>query len=60
MRKIRVTVSCTRASWPSYGGQLLEITFISTTYPNPVLKDKIDMVIESVRLEDDLARTDHG
>ena len=31
--------------------QLLEILFTSNTDPNPALKDTIDKVIESVRLE---------
>jgi hypothetical protein len=42
----------TRIFATSYGGQLLEIMFTSNTDPNPALKDKIDKVIESVRLED--------
>ena len=42
----------TRILATSYGGQLLEIMFTSNTDPNPALKDKIDKVIESVRLED--------
>jgi hypothetical protein len=36
----------------SYRGQLLEIMFTSNTDPSAALKDKIDNVIESVRLED--------
>ena len=42
----------TRILGTSYGGQLLEIIFTSNTDPSPALKDKIDKVIESVRLED--------
>jgi hypothetical protein len=42
----------TRILATSYGGQLLEIMFTSNTDPNPALKDKIDKVIESVRLEE--------
>jgi hypothetical protein len=42
----------TRIFATSYGGQLLEIMFTSNTDPNPALKDNIDKVIESVRLED--------
>jgi hypothetical protein len=40
------------ASRLSNAGQLLEIMFTSNTDPNPALKDKIDEVIKSVRLED--------
>lgn len=36
----------------SYGGQLLEILFTGNTDPSPGLKDKIDKVIESVKLQD--------
>ena len=42
----------TRILVTSYGGQLLEIMFTSNTDPNRALKDKIDQVIESVRLEE--------
>lgn len=42
----------TRILATSYGGQLLEIMFTSNTDENPALKDKIDNVIESVRLEE--------
>jgi hypothetical protein len=42
----------TRILATSYGGQLLEIMFTSNTDPNPALKDKIDKVIESVRLDE--------
>jgi len=42
----------TRILATSYGGQLLEIMFTSNTDENPVVKDKIDQVIESVRLEE--------
>jgi hypothetical protein len=41
----------TRILATSYEGQLLEILFTSNTDENPVLKDKIDKVLESVRLE---------
>ncbi len=43
----------TRIFATSYGGQLLEITFTSNTDPNRALKDKIDKVIESVKLAAD-------
>ena len=42
----------TRILATSYGGQLLEIMFTSNTDPNRALKEKIDQVIESVKLED--------
>lgn len=42
----------TRVLATSYEGQLLEILFTSNTDENPALKDQIDKVIESVRLED--------
>lgn len=42
----------TRILATSYRGQLLEIMFTSNTDETPVLKDKIDQVIESVRLEE--------
>ena len=42
----------TRILATSYGGQLLEIMFTSNTDLNPALKDKIDKVMESVRLEE--------
>lgn len=42
----------TRILATSYHGQLLEIMFTSNTDETPVLKDKIDQVIESVRLEE--------
>jgi hypothetical protein len=42
----------TRILGTSYKGQLLEIIFTSNTDENPGLKDKIDKVIESVRLEE--------
>jgi hypothetical protein len=42
----------TRFLATSYDGQLLEIMFTSNTDPNPVLKDKIDKVFESVRLDE--------
>lgn len=41
----------TRILGTSYDGQLLEIIFTSNTDENPVLKDKIDKVMESVKLE---------
>ncbi len=41
----------TRILGTSYEGQLLEIMFTSNTDENPVLKDRIDQVLESVRLE---------
>lgn len=41
----------TRILGTSYDGQLLEIIFTSNTDENPALKDKIDKVLESVRLE---------
>jgi hypothetical protein len=41
----------TRILATSYEGQLLEIIFTSNTDENPVVKDKIDQVIESVKLE---------
>lgn len=41
----------TRILGTSYDGQLLEIIFTSNTDEDPALKDKIDKVIESVRLE---------
>jgi hypothetical protein len=40
----------TRILATSYEGQLLEILFTSNTDENPVLKDKIDQVLESVKL----------
>jgi hypothetical protein len=42
----------TRIFGTSYKGQLLEIVFTSNTDPNPALKDKIDKIIASVRLEE--------
>ena len=42
----------TRILGTSYRGQLLEIMFTSNTDPSPALKDEIDKVIESVRLEE--------
>lgn len=42
----------TRILATSYEGQLLEIMFTSNTDEDPVLKDKIDKVIETVRLEE--------
>lgn len=42
----------TRILATSYGGQLLEVMFTSNTDENPVVKDKIDHVIESVGLEE--------
>ena len=42
----------TRILATSYRGQLLEIMFTSNTDENPALKDKIDDVIESIRLEE--------
>lgn len=42
----------TRILATSCGGQLLEIMFTSNTDPNRSLKEKIDKVIESVKLED--------
>ena len=42
----------TRFLATSYKGQLLEITFTSNTDENPVLKDKIDQAMDSVRLEE--------
>jgi hypothetical protein len=42
----------TRIFGTSYKGQLLEFIFTSNTDENPALKDKIDKVIESVRLAD--------
>jgi len=42
----------TRILATSYRGQLLEIMFTSNTDENPVVKDKIDHVIESVGLEE--------
>lgn len=41
----------TRILGTSYEGQLLEIIFTSNTDQNPAIKDKIDKVLESVRLE---------
>ena len=41
----------TRILATSYEGQLLEILFTSNTDENPILKDKIDEVMESVKLE---------
>jgi hypothetical protein len=41
----------TRILATSYEGQLLEILFTSNTDENPVLKDQIDKVMESVQLE---------
>ena len=41
----------TRIFGTSYKGQLLELVFTSNTDENPALKDKIDKVIESVKLE---------
>jgi hypothetical protein len=41
----------TRVLATSYGGQLLEIMFTSNTDPRAELKDQMDKVIESVRLE---------
>jgi hypothetical protein len=40
----------TRFLATSYEGQLLEITFTSNTDEDPALKDKIDRIMESVRL----------
>ena len=40
----------TRILATSYEGQLLEILFTSNTDENPILKDKIDQVLESVKL----------
>jgi hypothetical protein len=42
----------TRMLATSYAGQLLEIMFTSNTDPSPALKDKIDRVFESVRLDE--------
>jgi hypothetical protein len=42
----------TRIFGTSYKGQLLEFLFTSNTDENPALKDKIDKVIESVKLEE--------
>lgn len=42
----------TRILATSYGGQLLEILFTSNTDESPALKDKIDKVMESVKLEE--------
>jgi hypothetical protein len=42
----------TRILATSYSGQLLEIMFTSNTDETPALKDKIDSVIDSVRLEE--------
>jgi len=42
----------TRILATSYHGQLLEISFTSNTDESSALKDRIDNVIESVRLED--------
>jgi len=42
----------TRILGTSYRGQLLEIMFTSNTDENPALKDRIDQVMDSVRLED--------
>jgi hypothetical protein len=42
----------TRILATSYGGQLLEIMFTSNTDETAALKDKIDQVIESAKLED--------
>jgi hypothetical protein len=42
----------TRIFGTSYKGQLLEFIFTSNTDPSPLLKDKIDKVIESVKVED--------
>ncbi len=41
----------TRILATSYEGQLLEIMFTSNTDESPALKDSIDKVMESVRLE---------
>ncbi|MEY2511595.1 MAG: hypothetical protein QOE26_2358 [Verrucomicrobiota bacterium] len=41
----------TRILGTSYEGQLLEIMFTSNTDENPVLKDRIDQVLDSMRLE---------
>jgi hypothetical protein len=41
----------TRVLATSYEGQLLEILFTSNTDENPALKNQIDKVMESVRLE---------
>ena len=41
----------TRILATSFEGQLLEIMFTSNTDEDPVLKDKIDKVMETVRLE---------
>jgi hypothetical protein len=41
----------TRILATPYEGQLLEILFTSNTDENPIMKDKIDKVMESVRLE---------
>jgi hypothetical protein len=42
----------TRFLATSYKGQLLELTFTSNTDENPVVKDKIDQAMDSVRLEE--------
>jgi hypothetical protein len=42
----------TRILGTSYDGQLLEIIFTSNTDESPALKDKIDKVMESVKLEE--------
>jgi len=42
----------TRILATSYGGQLLEIIFTSNTDRDPVVKAKIDRILESVKLEE--------
>jgi hypothetical protein len=42
----------TRFLTTSYKGQLLEITFTSNTDENPLVKDKIDRTMDSIRLEE--------
>ncbi|HSP45121.1 MAG TPA: hypothetical protein VLO30_03950 [Chthoniobacterales bacterium] len=41
----------TRVLATSYDGRLLEILFTSNTDKDPVLKDRIDKVMESLKLE---------
>ena len=51
-RNVRDGLMYTRIFGTSYKGQLLEIVFTSNADPNPALKDKIDRIIGSVRLEE--------
>jgi hypothetical protein len=51
-KNLRDGLMYTRILGTSYDGQLLEIIFTSNTDENPAFKDKIDKVMESVKLEE--------